>query len=138
MPQVTIRCPWCGKEFESYLFHRLSVGEAVSACERHEQECERNPANEKKNLSVAIVTTSIYGPRMEGYLPTDEDKKIVNKIKSILAGEYIPKSMYKYVIGSDMPDVHVRCLCEANFICDAVSLFERLGLINKTDTPKSP
>lgn len=81
MPNVTIKCKRCGKDFSDRKQYCLSVSALTAKCEQHEIGCEKNPENNIK-LPIATLTTSIYGPRVEVYLPTNKDKKLAEKILS--------------------------------------------------------
>jgi hypothetical protein len=78
MPNITIKCRWCGEEFYNA---KCGYRHSIHMCLVHEHKCDKNPENNIK-LPIATLTTSIYGPRVEVYLPTNKDKKLAEKILS--------------------------------------------------------
>ena len=78
MPEVTIKCKWCGKEFYSA---ECDYTHSMHMCLVHEHKCDKNPEN-KKEEPICVMCTSAYGPVYKVYFPSDEDKRFAEKILS--------------------------------------------------------
>jgi hypothetical protein len=71
MPNVTIKCKWCGKEFYSA---ERDYTHSMHMCLVHEHKCDKNPENKKEE--PIVMCTSVYGTVYKVYFPTDEDKRL--------------------------------------------------------------
>lgn len=114
MPQVTIKCKWCGEDYSADHTTCITSDGAIRLCEQHECVCGKNPANKKPTIMTAIYTGK--AEFIPVYVPTDEDKRLagdlVGMIKHPVWTSYAIKTNQPYLVASDYVD-----------------LFKRLGLM---------
>lgn len=113
MPQVTIKCKWCGKDFSPTLVEDSE--RLVVECCCHEKECEKNPDNKNDIISVtAIYTGDGFVPV---YVPTGEDKRLARILNGLLSVQCnsITRMFSNYI--------------ERRHIIGIQDLFKRLGLV---------
>lgn len=97
MPQVTIKCKWCGKEFNGCLSDgALNYEQLYFVCDTHERMCDKNPANKKPQVVTAIWTGK--AELFPVYVPTDEDKQTakeyMERYKKTVIGTALDAELY--------------------------------------------